>query len=75
MTHPLANHLAPIMNQSVEELHTVVAEWVMQAPNEFERARYRVFGAEDRVEQEVFPAEHSFWGKRGIPFLARHLNA
>ena len=34
---------------------------------------YRVFGAEDRVEQEVFPAEHSFWGKRGLPFLARHL--
>ena len=37
------------------------------------REIYRVFGAEDRVEQEVFPAEHSFWGKRGIPFLARHL--
>ena len=37
------------------------------------REIYRVFGAEDRVEQEVFPAEHSFWGKRGLPFLARHL--
>jgi len=36
---------------------------------------YAVFGAQDRVEQEVFPGEHSFWGKRGIPFLARHLNA
>ena len=34
---------------------------------------YRVFGAGDRIEQEVFPGEHSFWGKRGIPFLARHL--
>ena len=21
------------------------------------------------------PGEHSFWGRRGIPFLARHLNA
>jgi hypothetical protein len=34
---------------------------------------YRVFGAGDRIEQETFPAEHSFWGKRGIPFLAGHL--
>jgi dienelactone hydrolase len=39
------------------------------------REIYRVFGAADRIEQEVFPDEHSFWGKRGIPFLARHLNA
>jgi dienelactone hydrolase len=39
------------------------------------RAIYSVFGATDRIEQEVFPDEHSFWGKRGIPFLARHLNA
>jgi dienelactone hydrolase len=38
------------------------------------REIYRVFGAADRIEQEVFPGEHSFWGKRGIPFLARHLN-
>ena len=36
---------------------------------------YGVFGAGDRVEQEVFPAEHVFWGKRGIPFVARHLAA
>jgi dienelactone hydrolase len=43
----------------------------------FTRVReiYGVFGATDRLEQEVFPGEHSFWGKRGIPFLARHLNA
>ena len=34
---------------------------------------YNVFGAADRVEHEVFPDEHAFWGKRGIPFLARHL--
>ena len=39
------------------------------------RETYGVFGAADRVEQEVFPADHSFWGKRGIPFLARHLTA
>ena len=34
---------------------------------------YGVFQAADRVEQEAFPAEHSFWGKRGIPFMAKHL--
>jgi hypothetical protein len=41
----------------------------------FARVReiYRVFGAEDRVEQEVFPDEHLFWGKRGIPFITRVL--
>jgi dienelactone hydrolase len=38
------------------------------------RKIYEVFGAADRVEQEVFQGEHSFWGRRGIPFLARHLN-
>jgi len=38
------------------------------------REIYRVFGATDRIEQEVFPGEHSFWGKRGIPFVARHLS-
>jgi dienelactone hydrolase len=43
----------------------------------FTRTReiYGVFGGQDLVEQEVFPGEHSFWGKRGLPFLARHLNA
>ena len=43
----------------------------------FNRARdiYGVFGAADRIEQEVFPDEHTFWGRRGIPFLQRALNA
>jgi len=39
------------------------------------REIYRVFGAEDRIEQEVFPDEHAFWGRRGIPYVARHLRA
>jgi dienelactone hydrolase len=38
------------------------------------RKIYGVFGVPDRVEQEVFPDEHAFWGRRGIPFLARHLS-
>jgi dienelactone hydrolase len=37
------------------------------------REVYRLFQAEDRVDHEVFPADHSFWGKRGIPFMAKHL--
>jgi hypothetical protein len=39
------------------------------------REIYRVFGAEDRIDQEVFPDEHTFWGRRGISFVARHLRA
>jgi hypothetical protein len=34
---------------------------------------YTVFGAADRAEQEIFPDEHVFWGKKGIPFLKKHL--
>jgi len=39
------------------------------------REIYRVFDAADRIDHEVFPGEHSFWGRRGIPFLVRHLTA
>jgi dienelactone hydrolase len=39
------------------------------------REIYGTFQAADRIEQEVFPGEHSFWGKRGIPFMAHHLSA
>jgi dienelactone hydrolase len=42
----------------------------------FNRVReiYSVMGAADRIAQEVFPGEHSFWGRRGIPFMSQHLN-
>jgi hypothetical protein len=36
---------------------------------------YDAFGAADMAEQEVFDEAHSFWGKKGIPFLVRHLSA
>jgi dienelactone hydrolase len=41
----------------------------------FEQVRkiYEVFGAAGRTEQEVFDGPHSFWGKRGLPFLEKHL--
>ncbi len=38
------------------------------------RAIYDVFQAADRIEHEVFPGEHSFWGKRGISFMADRLS-
>jgi dienelactone hydrolase len=38
-------------------------------------AIYSVFGARDRVSQEIFDRDHSFWGKEGIPFLAEHLGS
>ncbi|MBZ5586530.1 MAG: alpha/beta hydrolase family protein [Acidobacteriia bacterium] len=34
---------------------------------------YEVFGAGDRTGHEVFDGPHSFWGKQGLPFLAKHL--
>jgi dienelactone hydrolase len=37
------------------------------------RKVYNVFGTPNLVEHEVFPDVHLFWGRRGIPFLARHL--
>lgn len=36
---------------------------------------YGVFGAGELVQQEVFDQDHQFWGKAGVPFLARHLKA
>jgi len=36
---------------------------------------YEVFGASAVVEQETFDGPHSFWGVKGIPFLAQHLSA
>jgi hypothetical protein len=41
----------------------------------FERVKkvYEVFDASPVVEHETFDGPHSFWGKRGIPFLAKNL--
>ena len=38
-----------MMNREVEDLHRVVAEWVIRERSERERARYRLFGAELRA--------------------------
>jgi dienelactone hydrolase len=41
----------------------------------FARVRkvYQAFGAADLVHHETFDAAHSFSGKEGLPFLAKHL--
>jgi len=36
---------------------------------------YQSLGADDVIEQETFDGPHSFWGVKGVPFLARHLSA
>ena len=41
----------------------------------FERVKkvYQTFDAAEMTEQETFDGPHSVWGKRGLPFLAKHL--
>jgi hypothetical protein len=45
MAHPLACQLAPLMDRELEDLHRIVARWVIDAKSEAERARYRYFGS------------------------------
>lgn len=45
-THPLVSHLAPMMDAELEQLHRVVARWVLDSATEFERSALRTFGAE-----------------------------
>jgi dienelactone hydrolase len=72
--HDLAGLIAPrpLFVESGEKDNIFPIRASIESFNEV-RKIYGVFGVPDRVEQEVFPDEHAFWGKRGIPFLARHL--
>ncbi|HZU29255.1 MAG TPA: alpha/beta hydrolase family protein [Bryobacteraceae bacterium] len=42
----------------------------------FQRVRrvYTVFGAPDKVQQDIFPGEHVFNGRRSLPFLKQALS-
>ena len=73
--HDLAGLIAPrpLFVESGEKDNIFPIRASIESFNEV-RKIYGVFGVPDRVEQEVFPDEHAFWGKRGIPFLARHLS-
>jgi hypothetical protein len=43
----------------------------------FEKVKhiYEVFGVPDAAQHETFDGPHTFWGNRGLPFLAKNLNA
>jgi dienelactone hydrolase len=72
--HDLAGLIAPrpLFVESGEKDNIFPVRASIESFNEV-RKIYGVFAATELVEQEVFPDAHSFWGKRGIPFLARHL--
>jgi dienelactone hydrolase len=74
--HDIAGLIAPraLFVESGEKDNIFPIKASIESFNEV-RKIYGVFGADDRVEQEVFPDEHSFCGKRGIPFLTKHLSA
>ena len=72
--HDIAGLIAPrpLFVESGEKDNIFPIRASIESFNEV-RKIYGVFGAADRIEQEVFPDEHAFWGRRGIPFLVRHL--
>lgn len=48
---------------------------IAASKSSFERVQkvYAAFDAAPLAEQEIFDGPHSFWGKRGFPFLAKNL--
>jgi dienelactone hydrolase len=74
--HDVAGLIAPrpLFVESGEKDNIFPVQASIESFNEVQKI-YAVFGVRDLVAQEVFPADHSFWGKRGLPFLARHLRA
>ena len=74
--HDVAGLIAPrpLFVESGERDNIFPIQASIESFNEVKKI-YSVFGVPDLVEQEVFPEEHLFWGKRGIPFLVRHLRA
>ncbi len=47
------------MDRDLEELHAIVAQWVVETNDELERARYRVFGSELGAVQRRISARSS----------------
>jgi dienelactone hydrolase len=74
--HDIAGLIAPrpLFVESGEKDNIFPIEASIESVNEV-RKIYSVFGAPELIEHEVFPDEHLFWGKRGIPFITRHLKA
>ena len=62
----------PLFAESGEQDHIFP---VAAARESFRRVQkvYAIFDAADATEHETFDGPHSFWGRRGLPFLAKHL--
>jgi len=73
--HDIAGLIAPrpLFVESGEKDPIFPIRASIESYNEVKKI-YSVFGVPDLVEQEVFPEDHQFWGKRGMPFLAKHMN-
>ena len=73
--HDIAGLIAPrpLFVESGEKDPIFPVRASIESYNEVKKI-YTVFGVPDLVEQEVFPEDHQFWGKRGIPFLAKHMS-
>lgn len=46
MTHPLVSSIVDLMHGDLENVHRVVAQWVLSSPCDAEKAKLRYFGAE-----------------------------
>ncbi len=62
----------PVFVESGERDHIFPVESARQVVAELRRI-YALWGAEQRLGHEVFPGEHSFWGKGAFAFLEQHL--
>lgn len=63
----------PVFVESGERDNIFPVDSARQVVAELRRI-YSLFGAEDRVGHEVFPSDHSFWGKSAFRFLKQHLS-
>ena len=75
--HPdLAGLIAPraLFVESGEKDNIFLIDDVKKGVAHAERI-YQVFGRPERFEAEYFDADHQFYGKKGLPFLARELLA
>lgn len=64
----------PLFVESGEKDNIFPIEASIESFNRVQKV-YEVFGAAANTSQEVFPGEHQFHGKQGLPFCARSLSA
>ena len=68
--------IADIAARGDEAVRTYSERFDRWAPESFRLSDAQIAASmASLTEQETFDGPHSFWGKRGLPFLARHLRA